>query len=140
MPGTMQLAEGKKGVGPVTINNNYNSNVIAVISKDAEPQKDETPTGKGTSAINIFVGESKKGEKLGETSFGELNTQSNKLNALTTGLIEGDKERVMDRLLQSVNMVKEVLQSNLKLREQVQEMGQRLDQQNAELFHLQCHR
>ena len=35
-------------------------------------------------------------------------------------------------------MVKEVLQSNLKLREQVQELSQKVDQSNADIFHLQC--
>ncbi len=129
------LEEKKGSVAPVTINNNYNSNVIAVISKDIDKSK----APEGTAAINIFMGDEKKGgSNLPQRELSEVMTRSNKLNALTTGLGEGDKERVMDRLLQSVNMVKEVLQSNLKLREQVQDLGQRLDQQNADLFHLQC--
>lgn len=75
---------------------------------------------------------------LTNSNFHEVIDQSNKLNALATNLPEPtNKERIMDRLLKSVNMVKEVLQSNLKLREQVQELSQRLELQSAELFHLQ---
>lgn len=44
----------------------------------------------------------------------------------------------MDRLLQSVNMVKGVLQTNLKLRQQNLELNQQVDQLNADLFHIQC--
>ena len=47
------------------------------------------------------------------------------------------KEKMMDRLLKSGNMVKEVLQCNLQLREQIQELTQRLEVQNAELCSLQ---
>ncbi len=117
----------------MTINNTFNSNVIAVIP----PRVPD----KASAEINIFMGTANKKEpqeNMSASKFSEVAARSNKLNALTVGLAEGDKERVMDRLLQSVNMVKEVLQSNLKLREQVQDQSQRLDQQNAELFHLQC--
>lgn len=44
----------------------------------------------------------------------------------------------MDRLLQSVNMVKGVLQTNLKLRQQNLDLNQNVDQLNADLFHIQC--
>jgi hypothetical protein len=44
----------------------------------------------------------------------------------------------MDRLLQSVNMVKEVLQSNLHLRQQNLDLNLQVDQLNADVFHLQC--
>jgi len=142
------MHEEKKG--SVTINNNYNSSVIAVISKDPGSENQqraitaESSVPEKSAAINIFVNEPKKPEtapidKLMSSQFTEISNQSNKLHALTTGLPEPDnKEHIMDRLLQSVNMVKEVLHSNLKLREQVQELSQKVDFQNAELFHLQC--
>lgn len=120
-------------VMPVTINNNYNSNVIAVISKDSEKQQSKlNDANPAPAAINIFMGEKQQENKQIQDD------RSKKLNELTAGLMEGDKEKIMDRLLQSVNMVKEVLQSNLKLREHIQELNQRMDQQNADVFHLQC--
>lgn len=132
---------------PVTINNNYNSNVIAVISKDGEKQQEQTNIP--PSAINIFMGQKGEDDKKelqaqsqnqpnkNEEITHEYTDKSKKLNELTAGLLEGDKEKIMDRLLQSVNMVKEVLQSNLKLREHIQELNQKVDQQNADIFHLQ---
>lgn len=63
---------------------------------------------------------------------------SSKLKALTLDLHSGNNEQILERLLKSVNMIKEVLQSNLKLRGQVHELTQRVGQQNTELFHMQC--
>lgn len=48
-----------------------------------------------------------------------------------------EREEVMDRLLQSVNTVKNVLQTNLELRQQVLDLEKKLQQANAELYHLQ---
>jgi hypothetical protein len=139
--------------GAVTIHNNYNSSVIAVINKDSDPARQHLPSEAG---IQIYIPgnpippahpdpdsnpdtdlprkEGGENPRLAE----EFSSKSKKLNDLTNGLTAGDKERIMDRLLQSVNMVKEVLQSNLKLREQVQELNQKVDQGNADIFHLQC--
>jgi len=60
---------------------------------------------------------------------------------LTEGIPVAKKnELIMDRLLENVNMVKEVLQSNLKLREQVQELNKKIEMMNAEIFYLQSDR
>eukprot|EP00826_Nyctotherus_ovalis_P018838 TRINITY_DN15714_c0_g1_i1.p1 TRINITY_DN15714_c0_g1~~TRINITY_DN15714_c0_g1_i1.p1 ORF type:complete len:336 (+),score=82.19 TRINITY_DN15714_c0_g1_i1:75-1082(+) len=48
-----------------------------------------------------------------------------------------EREGVMDRLLQSVNTVKNVLQTNLELRQQALDLEKKLHQANAELYHLQ---
>lgn len=98
-----------------------------------EEKKAATPVNCNSEAFSSAVVDM----NLTHSNFHEVADQSNKLNALATNLPEpNNKERIMDRLLKSVNMVKEVLQSNLKLREQVQELGQRLELQSAELFHL----
>ena len=52
--------------------------------------------------------------------------------------ILNNKNQSIDRLLKSVGRVKEVLKSNLELREQIQLLTKRIEMQNAELFHLQC--
>jgi len=64
--------------------------------------------------------------------------EKEQLKALTQDLNKGNNGEMFERLLKSVNMIKEVLQSNLKLREQVHELTQRVGQQNTELFHMQC--
>jgi len=55
---------------------------------------------------------------------------------LDIGGIEEDTEKIMDRLLKSVNMVKGVLQTNLKLRQQIIEMRRQLDQTNIDYSHV----
>lgn len=47
------------------------------------------------------------------------------------------KSKIMDRLLQSVNMVKDVLQTNLKLRQQVLAMSKEIDKANLGFAHVQ---
>ena len=47
------------------------------------------------------------------------------------------KDKIMDRLLQSVNMVKDVLQTNLKLRQQVLTMNKQIDKANGDFTHVQ---
>ena len=97
-----------------------------------EEKKAATPVNSNSKGFPIV------GMNMTNSNFHEIADQSNKLNTLATNLPEStNKEKIMDRLLKSVNMVKEVLQSNLKLREQVQELGQRLELQSAELFYLQ---
>ena len=54
------------------------------------------------------------------------------------GIKINKSEGLIDRLLKSINMVKEVLQYNLQLRIQVQELNEEIDQQKIELFHLRC--
>lgn len=87
----------------------------------------------------VILEEQKRSSEVREQSFGELH--DDKLKALTVDItVAKGNELMMDRLLKSVNMVKEVLQSNLKLREQIQELNKRVEMQNAEIFCLQSER
>ena len=53
-------------------------------------------------------------------------------------MTEEGKSKFTERLFKSISMIKEVLQTNLKLRGQVEQLTQRISMQNAEIFHLQC--
>lgn len=48
------------------------------------------------------------------------------------------REAILERLLKSIEMVREVLQYNLQLREQVEELRKETAKQKTELFHLYC--
>jgi len=47
------------------------------------------------------------------------------------------KNKIMERLLQSVNMVKDVLQTNLKLRQQILKMSKDIDKANLNFTQVQ---
>lgn len=53
-----------------------------------------------------------------------------------TSNIGNDKDNMMERIVQSVNMVKEVLQSNMKLRDELQKYIKDNDMKRAEIYHL----
>ena len=114
------------------------NNTLPIIMKkpnsNIEKKKVTTPMNTNSKCMpNTLVD-----MNLTKLTFTEASDQSSKLNSITKDLPnESNKEKIMDRLLKSVNMVKEVLQSNLQLREQVQELTQRLEVQNAELCSLQ---
>jgi len=65
----------------------------------------------------------------------ELISKARDLNSLSKN-IENDKDNIIQRLIKSVNMVKEVLQSNLRLRIQNQEQSKEINMLKAEKFHL----
>jgi len=118
----------------VTINNNYTSSVIAVIG-NKEEGIEKAPT------ISIYMGNTNNPDtkiplKKAETKE-EKEIEENITKKLDMENINGDKEKIMDRLIQSVNMVKDVLQTNLKLRQQILDSNKQVDQLNAELFHVQ---
>lgn len=47
------------------------------------------------------------------------------------------KDAITGRIIQTVNMMKEVLQGNLGLRETIQKQSELIDEQNGEIFQLQ---
>lgn len=47
------------------------------------------------------------------------------------------KDAITERIIHTVNMMKEVLQSNLSLRENIQKQGEHIDNLNADIFMLQ---
>lgn len=47
------------------------------------------------------------------------------------------KDAITGRIIHTVNMMKEVLQGNLGLRETIQKQSELIDNQNAEIFQLQ---
>lgn len=47
------------------------------------------------------------------------------------------KDAITGRIIHTVNMMKEVLQGNLGLRETIQKQSELIDDQNAEIFQLQ---
>lgn len=47
------------------------------------------------------------------------------------------KDAITERIIHTVNMMKEVLQSNLQLRETIQKQSEAIDDLNAELFQMQ---
>ena len=47
------------------------------------------------------------------------------------------KDAITGRIIQTVNMMKEVLQGNLGLRETIQKQSELIDEQNTEIFQLQ---
>ena len=67
----------------------------------------------------------------------DISVVSNKTEETNIEVMQKDKEKIMNRLLESVNMVKDVLQTNLTLRQQMLEMSKQLDQSNIEIYHLQ---
>ena len=46
------------------------------------------------------------------------------------------KDAITERIIHTVNMMKEVLQSNLSLRETIQKQSETIDSLNADLFQL----
>ena len=60
----------------------------------------------------------------------ELISKARDLNSLSKN-IENDKDNIIQRLIKSVNMVKEVLQSNLRLRIQNQEQSKEINMLKA---------
>jgi len=62
---------------------------------------------------------------------------SKEIEKLLVERVRLEREEAMDRLLQSVNTVKNVLQTNLKLRQQIVDLEKKLHQANIELYHLQ---
>ena len=63
---------------------------------------------------------------------GTVNTQSGTNNAANE-----TKDAITGRIIHTVNMMKEVLQGNLGLRETIQKQSELIDNQNAEIFQLQ---
>lgn len=63
--------------------------------------------------------------------------EADMMRDLDIGGTQGDTEKIMDRLLKSVNMVKGVLQSNLKLRQQIVQMNKQLSQTNIDHCHVE---
>jgi Tfp pilus assembly protein PilN len=47
------------------------------------------------------------------------------------------KDAITGRIIQTVNMMKEVLQGNLGLRETIQKQSELIDEQNQEIYQLQ---
>ncbi len=47
------------------------------------------------------------------------------------------KDAITSRIIQTVNMMKEVLQGNLSLRETIQKQSELIDDQNGEIYQLQ---
>ena len=47
------------------------------------------------------------------------------------------KDAITGRIIQTVNMMKEVLQGNLGLRETIQKQSELIDEQNSEIYQLQ---
>jgi len=48
-----------------------------------------------------------------------------------------EKDAITERIIHTVNMMKEVLQSNLSLRETIQKQSEAIDSLNSELFQMQ---
>jgi predicted DNA-binding protein YlxM (UPF0122 family) len=46
------------------------------------------------------------------------------------------KDAITERIIHTVNMMKEVLQSNLNLRETIQKQSEMIDNLNADIFQL----
>ena len=44
------------------------------------------------------------------------------------------KDAITERIVHTVNMMKEVLQGNMSLREEIQRQSEQLDDRNAEIF------
>ena len=65
----------------------------------------------------------------------EMKSKEKDLNCLLKN-VECDKDSIIQRLIKGVNMVKEVLQSNLKLRMQNQDFSNEISMLKAEKFHL----
>eukprot|EP00826_Nyctotherus_ovalis_P030596 TRINITY_DN2441_c0_g2_i1.p3 TRINITY_DN2441_c0_g2~~TRINITY_DN2441_c0_g2_i1.p3 ORF type:complete len:117 (-),score=37.25 TRINITY_DN2441_c0_g2_i1:18-368(-) len=63
--------------------------------------------------------------------------EADMMKDLDIGGTQGDTEKIMDRLLKSVNMVKGVLQTNLKLRQQIVQMNKQLAQTNIDHCHVE---
>ena len=51
--------------------------------------------------------------------------------------VNESKDAITERIVHTVNMMKEVLQGNLSLRETIQRQSESLDDCNAEIFQLQ---
>jgi predicted DNA-binding protein YlxM (UPF0122 family) len=47
------------------------------------------------------------------------------------------KDAITERIIHTVNMMKEVLQSNLTLRETIQKQSEMIDSLNAEIYQIQ---
>ena len=48
--------------------------------------------------------------------------------------VNESKDAITERIIHTVNMMKEVLQSNLNLRETIQKQSEMIDSLNAEIF------
>jgi len=59
------------------------------------------------------------------------------IDSIALNIPKENNDSIMERLIKSVNMVKEVLKSNIVLRETVQNQNVQIDMQKAEIFHLQ---
>jgi hypothetical protein len=132
--------------GKLTINNNYNSNVIAVINnKNKDTNSFQTATNpnigntQASPNFDIFMSINFSSYSFKFCFVDQKNENSDKNTELLSKLtrnLENDKDDIMDRLLQSVTMVKEVLQSNLQLRENNQDLHSQVEHLNADLFHV----
>ena len=91
------------------------------ISEDEETLKENEETDK----------------KKNEIAEEQKRIEESMMEKLDINGIHGDKEKIMDKLLKSVDMVKGILQTNLKLRQQIVEMGRKIDQTNIDFFHVQ---
>ena len=91
------------------------------ISEDEETLKENEETDK----------------KKNEIAEEQKRIEESMMEKLDINGIHGDKEKIMDKLLKSVDMVKGILQTNLKLRQQIIEMGRKIDQTNIDFFHVQ---
>lgn len=56
---------------------------------------------------------------------------------MSTHLATGDYEQFSDRLVESINTVRELLKSNKELREQLEAQKESIDQKDVEIFNLQ---
>ena len=119
-------------------------NEIRELTRDLKKANDHiellTKLVESNSELNKGLNVS-KGEAVKQIFNEEVLKLELPVEKLTEGIPVAKKnELIMDRLLENVNMVKEVLQSNLKLREQVQELNKKIEMMNAEIFYLQSDR
>lgn len=70
--------------------------------------------------------------KINEEKSFQRSSTSNMNNAANE-----TKDQITSRIIQTVNMMKEVLQGNQGLRETIQKQSELIDEQNSEIYQLQ---
>ena len=123
---TSSFSNNKK----VNINNNFNSSIISVICKS--PNQDNSPMKEGINQVEAT--KQKINDPIG-FNLEELGLKAKGILQFDEGM-NFDKDQMINRIVQSVNMVKEVLQSNIKLRDQVQELTKIVERQQTDISYL----
>ena len=115
---------------------------IQFLSKFANQETPRKGKNSNKNELEKIIQNNNKNEMMEKLTDAKLNKFFNeydsKMNYISTlnKNYENDKDCIIQRLIKSVNMVKEVLQANLKLRIQNQDLNKDIDNLKAENYHL----